>query len=241
VSITDKILLSKYINYQYFREKQWFNCRVAGYLGKSRIVAYQVQDNGFFDPVIFRKENLVSSEVFIFVDEGRKEIWIWIGEDADVRTRFISSTVATEIRRLYGLTFRVRSADQGHEGTDFWEFLNIIPQEGIGPTKEKEPFELKPPVLKISKKKTSKKSVDKVSKKTIEKRGQLKTKQTSPLTEYIEAKKSLVTTPPCPQCKKGNLIPYSQIVNVTSRKKEVVPFAKWVCSNCNYSPKGNYP
>lgn len=198
------------------------------YLGNTRIVAYQVQDNGFFDPVIFRKENLISTEVFIFVDEGKKEIWIWIGEDADVRTRFISSTVASEIRGLYGLTFRVRSADQGREGTDFWEFLDIIPQEGIGPTKDKEPFERKPPVLEILKKKLPKKDVDQVSKK----------KQNKPLTEYIEAKPSLVTTPSCPQCKKGHLIPFSQIVKVTSRRKEVLPFAKWVCSNCGFSPKG---
>lgn len=204
----------------------------------ARIIAYQVQDDGFFDPVAFKKENLKSAEVFIFVDDWRKELWIWIGEEADVRTRFISSTVAAEIRRLYGLTFRVRSADQGYEPSDFWKCLDLVPQSGIGPAKKSDLTELippKPPKFKSSKTKTSKTTTAKSSKKITKKRKKT-SKTTTPLTEYTETKPSLVSTPSCPQCKKGHLLPYSQVINVTSRRKEVLPYAKWICSHCSFSP-----
>lgn len=215
---------------------------MAGYLGNTRIVAYQVQDTGFFDPVVFRKKDLKSTEVFIFVDEGRKELWIWIGKDADVRTRFISSTVAAEIRRLYGLKLRIRAADQAHEPKDFWKCLDFIPEEGIGPMEMKDSFELvppEPPIPEVSKKKTLKKPVEKITKKEVKKKKKASEETTKSLPEFFEAKPSLVTTPPCLRCDQGHLIPYSQMVNVTARSKRVLPFARWMCSSCGFSPKEN--
>ncbi|MFX0015433.1 MAG: hypothetical protein ACFFB2_12630 [Promethearchaeota archaeon] len=205
-----------------------------------RIVAYQVQDNGFFDPVTFKKENLKSSETFIFVDEGRKELWIWIGREADVRTRFISSTVAAEIRRLHGLTFRVRSADQGSEPSDFWKCLELVPKDGIGLIKTKDSSDLVPPEHRIIEKsitKASEKTKVKSSKKISEKTDKSTLDKIIPLNKYIETKSSLITTPPCPQCKQGHLVPYSQVVSLTSRRKEVLPFAKWICTKCCHSPQ----
>lgn len=215
---------------------------MAGYLGKTRIIAYQVQDTGFFDPVVFKKKNLKSTEVFIFVDEGGKELWIWIGKDADVRTRFISSTVASEIRGLYGLKLRVRSADQTHEPEDFWKCLDLLPEEEIGSMETKDSFDLvppEPPIPEVSKKKTLKKPVEKIAKNAVKKRKKASEETTKSLPEFTEAKPSLVTTPPCPRCDQGHLIPYSQMVNVTARSKRVLPFARWMCSNCGFSPKEN--
>jgi hypothetical protein len=227
---------------------------VADFLGNTRIVAYQVQNDGFFDPVVFKKDNLKSTEVFIFVEEGRKEIWIWIGEDADVRTRFISSTVASEIRGHYGMTFRIRSADQGGEPDAFWDCIDAIPTEGIGPMEDfdktslgkihlKEKARLNkliPPQVPVrsafiteTKQKTPKQIVKTPPKKM--KTGKKQT--TTPLTDFIEVEPSLITTPPCPRCGKGHLLPFSQIVNISTRKQEILPFAKWACSNCGFSPK----
>jgi len=228
---------------------------VADFLGNTRIVAYQVQQDGFFDPVVFKKENLKASEVFIFVEEGRKEIWIWIGEDADVRTRFISSTVASEIRGHYGMTFRIRSADQGGEPDDFWDCIESVPLEGIGPVEDFEYTSLSkihsqekekvnqhtPPKVpvrsKLKTKTTEYKSTKKTSKITPKKRRKEIKQTPTPLTDFIEAKASLITTPPCPRCGNGHLLPFSQIVNVTTHKKGLLPFAKWACSNCGFSPK----
>jgi hypothetical protein len=223
-------------------------------LGNTRIVAYQVQNDGFFDPVVFKKENLKSTEVFIFVEEGKKEIWIWIGENADVRTRFISSTVASEIRGHYGMTFRIRSADQGGEPDDFWGCIDAVPLEGIGPVEDFDNSSLgkihskeevkqfippEAPVRKASKTEIKPKTTKKTAKVTPKKRKKevKKTKGITPLNDFIETKPSLITTPPCPRCEKGHLLPFSQIVNVTTRKKEALTYAKWACSNCGFSPK----
>ncbi len=245
---------------------------MSGWLFLGRIVAYQVQNNGFYDPVVFKKENLQSSEVFIFVDDGRKELWIWIGDKADVRSRFISSTVAAEIRRIGGLSYRIRAADQGVEPADFWKCLDSVPEEGLGPIEAIKKTELippKPPVLDASKTKLSKKVIEKSPKKktndktelippqppipdasktelpkrVIEKSTEIlkKLKKTEkedfkPLPEYIEATPSLITTPPCPNCKRGHLLPYSEVVDVSRKEKQILPFSRWSCSNCGYSP-----
>ena len=227
---------------------------MADFLGNTRIVAYQVQQDGFFDPVVFKKENLKASEVFIFVEEGRKEIWIWIGEDADVRTRFISSTVASEIRGHYGMTFRIKSADQGGEPDDFWDCIESIPLEGIGPVEDFEKTSLskihsqerekenkllppKAPVRTKSKAKTTEPISTKNIKSTPKKRKKEFKPIPTPLTDFIETKPSLITTPPCPRCENGHLLPFSQVVDISARKKGLLPFAKWACSNCGFSPK----
>ena len=247
----------KFLYCRYLRETHSSDCRVAGFLGNTRIVAYQVQNDGFFDPVVFKKENLKSTEVFIFVEEGRKEIWIWIGEHADVRTRFISSTVASEIRGHYGMTFRIRSADQGGEPDDFWDCIDAVPLEGIGPIEDfdntslgkihsKEKVKLnqlippEAPVRNDSKTKTkpmTTKKVEKSVKNDSKKRKKGVKKAIAPLNDFIETKPSLITTPPCPRCEKGHLLPFSQIVDVTTRKKQLLTYAKWACSNCGFSPK----
>ena len=204
----------------------------------TRIVAYQVQQDGNWDPVSFKKADLKVKQVYILVNDERKELWIWIGQGADVRTRFISSTAAAEIRRIYGLTLRVRTADQGSEPDDFWKCLDSIPQEGLGPDVDCEELKssevaLKEPnlpkeVIRIPKKKAAR--IKTTQKKVVMKQTTLS------LSDEIKDE-ALITTPPCPQCKKGHLLPYSNVVKVSARKKNVLQFAVWVCSNCNFTPK----
>ncbi len=238
------------------REIQQIENEVAGFL--TRIVAYQVSNDGHWDPTTFKKDFLEndkkSKEVFILVDDERKELWIWIGGTADVRTRFISSTAAQEIRRLYG-QFHVRSADQGSEPKDFWKCIDSVPHEGIGPImlsdsvhkegssslKTSEVIELippEPPERETLKTEELKKISLQIQKKPNKKSVKTNNEPANVLTDYDETKPSLVTTPPCPRCGTGHLLPYSHIAKVTSRKKEVIPFAKWSCSNCGFSPKG---
>ncbi|MHA2226377.1 MAG: hypothetical protein ACXAC8_14300 [Candidatus Hodarchaeales archaeon] len=236
---------------------------VAGYL--TRIVAYQVTDDGFFDPVVFKKENLVSDEVFIFVNDEEKELWIWIGSNADVRTRFISSTVAQEIRRLYGLTLRVRSADHLNEPSEFWDFLDSVPQEGLGPQQgttsivsnfsnttsiQAVKSKSKPIKKRATKKKTKAavKTKTKTPRKSIRKKSTKKTKKKSlesskmivkPLSDYLENQLSSMVIPPCPKCEKGHFLPYSQEISSSSQEKHILTFALWICSNCGFTPSNN--
>jgi len=211
----------------------------------ARLVAYQVQDDGNWDPVAFKKEDLKTGEVFILVVEERKELWIWVGQGAHVRTRFISSTVAQEIRRLYGLTLRVRSADQGSEPNDFWMCIEDVPEEGLGPiahSTDLTSIQESPQDVKVLNKVTSKqitrvkaspkeKSSTKVSKrKTSSSKKGRKSLVQSQLFEKNNSTK--INTPLCPKCGKGNLLPYSEEI-----KGVTIPIARWECSNCGYNPQ----
>ncbi len=198
----------------------------------TRITAYQVQQDGNWDPVRFNRDDLKAREVFILVNEERKELWIWIGEGADVRTRFISSNVAAEIRRLYGLTLRVRSADQNYEPQDFWNCFAEIPKEGLGPD-ESQKSTVVPSATSVSRKPIKAPVANSNPDRTPKPR---KTDVSTPK-EEIEESSTQVSTPKCPKCSKGYLLPYSRVVKVTQRRSEILPFASWQCSTCGFSPK----
>ncbi|MCK4848890.1 MAG: hypothetical protein KAT16_07705 [Candidatus Heimdallarchaeota archaeon] len=242
-------------------------------------MAYQVTSDGHWDPVAFSRRNLKAKEVFIIVDDERREIWIWIGMQASVKTRFISSTAATEIRRHYGLTYRVKTADQGDEPQNFLDCINSIPKNGIvpelddsrtqsklttdtsslttkktapkkkvrkttakskarkTPTKTTSSTTKKSPTKKITPKKTTPRKG--APKKTSSKKSISEQKAQKSLNGYFSASTDVITTPPCPECKNGHLLPYSQRIEEKGKEVFVLPFAKWFCSSCNYSPSSS--
>ena len=237
----------------------------------ARIVAYQVNSDGHWDPVAFSANNLKPKEVFILVEDSRKEIWIWIGQGADVKTRFISSTAASEIRRLNGLTYRVKTVDQGLEPQIFLDCINSIPKKGIVPelktSREKSQLTTVQSQIEINTtKKSSKTPPRKPSKKVTKPKPKTKTtlkapttKKTQPKTSttkkakskpkkivkkparaldtYLPQDTSVITTPPCPDCEIGYLLPYSEVIEQEGREPIILPFSKWICSKCNFSPK----
>ncbi|NHJ02418.1 MAG: hypothetical protein EAX86_09810 [Candidatus Heimdallarchaeota archaeon] len=196
----------------------------------THITAYQVQQDGNWDPVSFSQNDLRAREVFILVNEERKELWIWIGDGADVRTRFISSNVAAEIRRLYGLTLRVRSADQNYEPQDFWNCLAEIPKEGLGPEVSSATPKLYSTLTTASRK--PQKAPTKENKTPTS--AKLDKKVSS---EKLEETPSPLNVAKCPKCVDGYLLPYSRIVKVTARRSEILPYASWQCSSCGFSPQ----
>ncbi|NVM05330.1 MAG: hypothetical protein HWN67_23635 [Candidatus Helarchaeota archaeon] len=66
---------------------------------------------------------LKSDLVVLVVDEIKKKIYIWKGENARVRRKFIAARKSQDLRGQLGLTYKVDSIDQGSEPT---EFINII-------------------------------------------------------------------------------------------------------------------
>ncbi len=232
--------------------------------------------DGHWDPVAFSLKDLKAKEVFILVDDEKRKIWIWIGRDATVKTRFISSTAATEIRRLYGFTFRVQTIDQDEESREFSECIESIPKRGLVPElaegqKEKKATKntrsssaakkvtprtkaSKSTIKKASATKTTRKTPvrkttpRKTATKTTRKPTKAKTQKTTPkpksrsskevlsLNSYLPQDTSIITTPPCPECGVGNLLPYSENIVQEGREDLILPFAKWVCSKCEYSP-----
>ncbi|PWI48749.1 hypothetical protein CEE45_05010 [Candidatus Heimdallarchaeota archaeon B3_Heim] len=71
---------------------------------------------------------LQNNAVYIIVDEGLRKIFIWKGEEAPVRRKFISAKAAQQMRQeQYGMVYRIDSLDPGIEGKDFLAIFGEIP------------------------------------------------------------------------------------------------------------------
>ncbi len=243
----------------------------------TRLVAYSVTPEGHWDPVAFSPKDLKAKSVFIIVDDEKRKIWIWIGKGAAVKTRFISSTAATEIRRIYGLTYRVQTIDQGEETKEFTESIDSIPKGGLVPELaegQEENKKVKKPKSSKTKKITTKAKKTKATTKkasttgskakstrkaptrktpakkkkntTKQKKTTSSTKKITPkprrsqeitsLDNFIPQDTSIITTPPCPECGVGHLLPYSEKMEQEGRDDLILPFSRWICSKCDYSP-----
>lgn len=101
--------------------------------------------DGEYIPVKFTSatEDLKDTEVLIFLDEDDRQIYIWTGENSNVRKRFISSQIARQMRLEKGMTHRISTEDQGNETEKFSEFIGKL--EG-SPVKANTPLEVTPPV-----------------------------------------------------------------------------------------------
>ncbi len=85
------------------------------------IKKYNVNDDGTLTPVtVSTVSDLANNNVYIVVDENARKIFIWKGEKAPVRRKFISAKTAQQMRAEdYGMVYRIESLDPGLEGQDF--------------------------------------------------------------------------------------------------------------------------
>ncbi|MHA2054794.1 MAG: hypothetical protein ACW99F_14500 [Candidatus Hodarchaeales archaeon] len=79
--------------------------------------------SGELEPYNNPSKVLNKDSVYVLMDNALKKIFLWIGQSAEVRARFIASNAAQHLQRLKGLTYRVITVDQGEETN---EFINII-------------------------------------------------------------------------------------------------------------------
>ncbi|NVM17163.1 MAG: hypothetical protein HWN80_05560 [Candidatus Lokiarchaeota archaeon] len=66
-----------------------------------------------------------SFSIFIIVDPIDKDIWIWMGENASIRKKFIATQNAPNIRDRYGVDFRIVTVDEGNEPTELKEIIGL--------------------------------------------------------------------------------------------------------------------
>ncbi|MFX0067517.1 MAG: hypothetical protein ACFE7I_00355 [Candidatus Hodarchaeota archaeon] len=110
------------------------------------MIIYGVSDSGDLDelkgdrPI---KDYLVSDRVLILIDDDLKKIWIWKGNSAPVRQKFISARVANQIRQERGLTYKTLSIDEGEESQEFLDSIGAKPKKAPRPALPAEP---KPPM-----------------------------------------------------------------------------------------------
>ncbi|NVM46046.1 MAG: hypothetical protein HWN79_14110 [Candidatus Lokiarchaeota archaeon] len=76
-----------------------------------------------FDGAIHTIFNLFS--IFIVVDPLNKEIWMWIGENASIRKKFIATQNVPNIRDKYGIDFKIVTVDEGNEPPKFKEIVGL--------------------------------------------------------------------------------------------------------------------
>ncbi|TET00087.1 MAG: hypothetical protein E3J90_04315 [Promethearchaeota archaeon] len=63
--------------------------------------------------------------IFIIVDPEEKKIWIWHGENASIRKKFIAAQKAPEIRDNYGVDFKITAIDEGSEPSEFKKLVGL--------------------------------------------------------------------------------------------------------------------
>lgn len=66
-----------------------------------------------------------SLSIFIIVDPMDKTIWIWMGEHASIRKKFIATQNAPNIRDKYGVDFKILTVDDGSEPPEFKEIVGL--------------------------------------------------------------------------------------------------------------------
>jgi len=99
-------------------------------LSDSEIVKkWSVEDDGTLTPVsLSSMSDLANDNVFIIADENARKIFIWKGEKAPVRRKFISAKAAQQMRQeKYGMVYRIESLDPGLEGADFLALFGGAP------------------------------------------------------------------------------------------------------------------
>ncbi|MFW9974935.1 MAG: hypothetical protein ACFFDQ_06710 [Candidatus Thorarchaeota archaeon] len=85
--------------------------------------ALEMQEDGTSHSVDINRESLQPDRVFCIVDNTNKNVYIWLGKEANVRKRFVGAQVASKIRGELSTGYRVRSLDQGDETADFFNSL----------------------------------------------------------------------------------------------------------------------
>ena len=93
--------------------------------------ALEVLEDGTHTEVCMKSEALDSAKVYCVVDHTAKNIFIWLGQKANVRLRFVGAQTAASVRSDIGLHYKVLSIDEGEEPNSFIQVLNA-PMPNVG-------------------------------------------------------------------------------------------------------------
>jgi hypothetical protein len=86
--------------------------------------ALSMQDDGTSIEICVNKNSLPSDSVLCVIDDEGKNVFLWLGKDANVRKRFVGARTASQLRTEQGTGFRVRSLNQGEEPDQFFNSLD---------------------------------------------------------------------------------------------------------------------
>lgn len=108
-------------------------------------------------------QKLETNNVYILINKDLSKIFIILGAQADVRSRFIGAQAAQTVRREHTLNYKVVSVDQGQETAAFTTTTSpTVPNEQIRPQIQKQPYTKAQEPIKPSKRasKTAQRTLD---------------------------------------------------------------------------------
>jgi hypothetical protein len=88
----------------------------------------EVTEDGELKESPFKKENVESTKVYIFVNDDDKQIVLWSGKDARTRIKFIGARLASSLRLEQGLSYKLMQIDEAVD-VDFIRNMSTKPGE----------------------------------------------------------------------------------------------------------------
>ncbi len=77
--------------------------------------ALEMRDDGTSFKIELTRKALSPEKVLCIVDSDSRSIYIWQGQKADTRKRFVGAHTASRLRNEQGPHFKVQPVDEGHE------------------------------------------------------------------------------------------------------------------------------
>jgi hypothetical protein len=78
----------------------------------------EVTEDGELKEILFRREDVDSGKVYLFVNDDEKQIILWCGKEARTRSKFIGARLASSLRLEHGLSYKMVQIDEA-ENPDF--------------------------------------------------------------------------------------------------------------------------
>jgi hypothetical protein len=88
----------------------------------------EVTEDGELKESPFKKENVDSTKVYIFVNDDDKQIILWSGKEARTRIKFIGARLASSLRLEQGLSYKMMQIDESVD-VDFIRNMGWKPGE----------------------------------------------------------------------------------------------------------------
>ena len=94
---------------------------------KENIHPFCVQtDPDTIQPIRFSSEQLNEDMVYLFVNDMLRKIFLWVGETASTRSKFVGAHSAIILQRKTGITYRVENVNQENESPGFRHTLSVL-------------------------------------------------------------------------------------------------------------------
>ena len=191
-------------------------------MSEIRTTVYAMLDDGNHVQVpSFRRSDLKQDCVYLFLEEDKLRIFIWVGQNAKPRMKFLGAQGAQALRAERGFSFRTIREEAGEESDEFAMMLDSL---GVLPERDPTPI---PAVIETSpaiETTPSPSTPFPTSTSAISE----PLKQDIPLALSEESKVTF-TPPKCPECGKGYLLPYSTPLE---GQTHILPIGSWICSHC---------